>query len=145
MKLISLAAFERGNIMDVVLFDAIRAFKGVSGGTLVLYPSVSIHHPRMPTSSVGVTFTPADMQADDPVAIVEGRAIRELRLRYNFQDDELDFVASSPYFHESAREKVAEAIRAFEGGLIRKPKAEVELVIEFDRPGTRGWRMKEVD
>lgn len=90
-----------------------------------------------PTFKVEVNFSRDDADSEDPYKLVETRVIRELRLRYGLDDDEIYYIETGDRFQESIHDQVSTAIVAFDGGFLRKPKDTVVIKVLIDRPGTR--------
>ncbi len=67
------------------------------------------------------------------VAVLEQRALDELRSRHRFSEQEVDFVAQSPVFKQSAREGYLEA----SDRMRRKHRLPSKIRIFYPHPGTR--------
>ena len=75
----------------------------------------------------------------DPPSEVGRRGENVLRMKYECEEDEVDFISRDPLYRNSCRTEYWQAKRMFD----RKRKLPGHMTLEFNRPGTRTKRMSE--
>ena len=77
----------------------------------------------------------------DPSEEVARRGADVLRMKYDCEEDEVQMIIEDPLYRDSARTEYWAVKKRFD----RKRKLPGHMTLEFNRPGTRNRRMKEVE
>jgi hypothetical protein len=86
-------------------------------------------------------WTAIHQQGADPPAEIGRRGLDVLRMKYQCEEDEIQFIQSDPLYQNSCRTEYWEAKRMFD----RKRKLPSKFRLDFNRPGTRKPNMKEAE